>query len=252
MFIYKIYQKGRRRMYRLLIAESSGSYSKVIAKQLNQDFAIKCAEDGAKTLKLVRDFEPDILVLDLQLPDMDGITLLRTLRAVNTNVKVVVLTRLYEEYIAAQLQELRVCQMFMKPAYTSGLIRCIRDLSQFEQVWCVENETDRVLLDLGFDIGKGRYRSVYAAVMFIHDNPDCYMTKMVYPAVAKHLGGTVTQTEKAIRDAIQAAWKNGNRHIWDTYFPYGKNGKGTYPSNEQFLTRIANLLRQQVRIKKAL
>lgn len=252
MFIYKIYQKGRRRMYRLLIAESSGSYSKVIAKQLNQDFAIQCAEDGAKTLKLVRDFEPDILVLDLQLPDMDGITLLRTIRAANMYVKVVVLTRLYEDYIGFQLQELGVSEFFMKPARTSILIRCIRDLSLFKQTWCVENEADRILLDLGFDIGKGRYRSVYASVMFIHDNPDCYMTKMVYPAVAKQSGGNVQQTEKAIRDAIQAAWKHGNPHIWNTYFPYGKNGKGTCPSNEQFLTRIANLLRQQVRIKKAL
>lgn len=242
-------------MYRLLIAESSGSYSKAIGKQLNQEFAIQYATDGAQTLKLLRDFEPDVLVLDMQFSDMDGITLLRTLRAVDMNVKVIALTPLNEQYIILQLQELGVSQLFMKPAYTGALIRCIRDLAFLisntaEETWCIENEADRILLDLGFDIGKGRYRTIHAALLFMCENPDCYMTKIVYPSVAKQLGGTATQTEKAIRDAISAAWRNGDPLIWNTYFPYGKNGKGTCPSNEQFLARIANLLRQRERIKK--
>lgn len=237
-------------MQRLLIADPSGVFSTAIKKQLNNEFLIESCVDGEQTLRLLSDFDPDILLIDLQLPGIDGLTVLRTLRGCAMTAKVVALTSLTDAYILRELELLHISAVLIKTCRLGAVLNSIRGVGQYllqpeNNEWNVENEADRILLDLGFRVGTARYYIVHAAVLYIYHNPGCYMTKCLYPDIAKEFGGTKGQVEKAIRDSIAYAWENGDRQIWNVYFP----GEGI-PSNEVFLGRISNVLLQKSRIKK--
>lgn len=240
---------------RLLIADATGTLGKYIAKQLNNEFTLKICDDGDRALELIRKFDPDILLIDLQLPNTDGLSVLRAVRAAGFDTKVVAITGLSDAYICAELTRLQVANVYLKPCLLGAVISCIREIAKTEDIptedRCVENETDRILLNLNFQMGRGRYQMVHAAVLYLYDNPYCSMTKCLYPALAKQFNGTTKQVEKAIRDAIKSAWENGSRQMWYLYFsPGAKEEQNSCPSNEVFLARIANILIQKRRLKK--
>ena len=97
------------RRLRLLLADDHTLIFEAIALALQHedDFEIVgCAESGSQVLPLVRQTKPDLLVLDLRMPGMDGLTCLRLLREQFPNVKVAVLSGLdADETIAAALKE---------------------------------------------------------------------------------------------------------------------------------------------------
>lgn len=242
-------------MHRLLIADSGGMLGKTIEKQLRDLFLIETCDDGEQALDLIYRFEPDIILLDLQLPVIRGLDVLQMLRSVGLDTKVIAITTLTDDYICRALGELQVSNLFLKPCVVGTVTACICDISYQlhngqQGDWCVENETDRILLTLGFRMGPARYAYVYDAVLCKYRDPAGYVTKCLYPKVAKHFGGTASQVEKAIRDAIKDAWKNGNRAVWQMYFPPDKDGEIPCPSNEVFLARVANVLQQKTRQKR--
>ena len=244
-------------MKRLLIADATGILGKHIKKQLNNEFIVKTCNDGNHALELIRKFDPDILLIDLELPNTDGISVLHAMRAAGLDTKVVAITGLADVYICAELTRLQVSNVYLKPCVLGAVISCIRNIANSDvgqnEDWCAENELDRILLSLNFQMGRGRYHMVHAAVLYMYDHPNCFMTKSLYPALAKQLTGTITQTEKAIRDAIKDAWKNGSRQMWYLYFQPGAiEDCNSCPSNEVFLARIANVLSQKKRLKKPL
>lgn len=237
-------------MQRLLIADPTGVFGTAIKKQLNHEYIIETCKTGEKTLKLLQKFDPDILVIDLQLPGVDGLTVLRTLRGCGMTVKVIALTSLTDAHIMRELELLQVSMALMNTCRLGALINNIRSLSRYLQhpkddEWNVQNDADRILLDLGFRMGTGHYRIVHAAVLYMYENPGCYLTKCLYPDIAKRFGGTKDRVEKAIRDSIKNAWENGDRQIWNMYFP-----ENDALTNEVFLGRISNALLQKSRLKK--
>ncbi len=244
-------RKGRRMMmYRLLLADPTGALSSAIRGQLKNEFIIESCCDGEQALTLLRKFDPDIFVVDLQLPVVDGVTVLRALRGCGMDTKVIALTPLTDEYIIRELELLQVSMVLMNTSRLSSVIQHIRCLTlQLEQSreseWSAEHESGRILLDLNFRVGTGNCCVTHAAVLYMYHNPGCYLTKCLYPDLAKEFGGTKTQIEKAIRDSINHAWEHGDRQIWSMYFPQNEK-----PSNEVFLGRIAYALQQKSRLKK--
>lgn len=244
-------EKGRRMMMqRLLLADPSGVLSTAIRKQLKNEFIIESCADGEQALKLLRKIDPDIFLVNLQLPLVDGLAVLRTLRGCGMDTKVIALTSLTNEYIMRELERLQVSMVLMNTSRLTSVISHIRSVSlQLEQSlqtqWDAESEADRILLDLSFRVGTGTCCVTHAAVLYMYHNLGCYLTKCLYPDLAKEFGGTKTQIEKAIRDSINYAWEHGDRQIWNMYFPQNEK-----PSNEVFLGRIAYALQQRSRLKR--
>lgn len=242
---------------RLLIADASDVFGKCIAKQLKNEFIIKVCDDGERALEMIRKFDPDLLLIDLELPHMDGISILHAMRATGLHMKVVAISTLTDDYICAQLNGLQVTNLYRKPCSLGAVISSLREIAHMDDMqaddWCAEDELDRILLDLNIEIGRGSYPIVCAAVLYWCENPYCSMTKCLYPALAKQFNGTLKQVEKAIRDAVKIAWERGNRQMWCFYFPPSdREGYDSHPSNEVFLARIAKILMQKKRPKKPL
>ena len=70
-------------MYKLLIAEGNGEFRQMLAQSLSREFTVRSCADGEAAEQLLLQFRPDLLVLDLMLPGIDGITLLHRMRQAN-------------------------------------------------------------------------------------------------------------------------------------------------------------------------
>lgn len=230
-------------MLRLLIADTADALATAVEKQLKNNFEIRVCRDGNRAMKLISSFVPDIIVLDLMLPELDGMSVLYNLRASGKKTKVIVLSRHYNPCDLAKLEKLGVNYILRKPCALSTLLINILELSreQHENAYILtpEEEAENILLQLSFRLDLSRCKCVYYAILERLRNEDCFVTKELYPNVAKICGGTSGRVEKAIRDAIKDAWENGNKAIWQIYFPSGQ-----CPSNECFVGTMAVRLRR--------
>ncbi len=100
-------------------------------------------------------------------------------------------------------------------------------------------QTKVMLLELGIPVHLIGYQELRVAVPLFAQNRLQSVTKELYPAVAKQIGGTSCHgIERSIRKAIYDAWGGRNPEIWECYFP---NFKDT-PSNKQFIAVLAERL----------
>ena len=241
-------------MHRLLIADTSQSLGEAVTKELCNEFDIRICTNGGQLSELLRTFSPDILLLDIMLPDIDTFSLLQAMHMSANTPKVIALSKVVNEYTLTQLQDRGVYCVLPKPCKAALAVVNIRSVTNkvrhvYTDTLCIENEVDCLLVQLGFRMGPPRYRCVFEAILSRYKNPSCAM-KEIYIDVAVRCGGSFRRVEKAIRDAIEDAYENGNKEIWQTYFlPYKKREK-PYPSNEDFIARMANCIRQKTRIQK--
>ena len=68
------------------------------------------------------------------------------------------------------------------------------------------------------------------------------VTKVLYPAVAKHFGTTASRVERAIRHAIEVAWDRGDLETLQKYFGYTVSNTKGKPTNSEFIAMIADRL----------
>lgn len=241
-------------MQRLLLASADDTLVEEVKKQLDNTYQIETCADGDQALKLLREFDPDLLMVDTKLVGTDCFCVIRTARSAGRWVGILAVTTLSNTYILNQLQMQNVDYILIKPCKLSVVISQLRQIGAAvadpqNEDWDVTKELENILLDLGFKMGRSRFNIVKNAVLIRYAAADNVMMKAIYSDVGKHSGGNSVQTEKAVRDGIKAAWEAGNRYVWQMYFLPGRDGQSCCPKSEEFITRIANCLRQRSRMK---
>lgn len=81
-------------MIKVLVVEDDANLSFLIKLRLEKlgDYAIECAADGAKGLKALTQFKPDIIVTDLEMASMDGNAMIEEIRRQKNDIPIIVLT----------------------------------------------------------------------------------------------------------------------------------------------------------------
>jgi len=87
-----------------------------------------CAENGADDIRLNEQKNPDLIVLDLRMPEMDGIETLRQIRKKDDKVKVVILTGYGSPDTIRDASDLNVSKYLSKPFENEELIRTFREI----------------------------------------------------------------------------------------------------------------------------
>lgn len=231
-------------MRKLLVADPSGELSRILSRELGEKCQIRCCETGSKALELLGQFCPDGLVLDLHLPELDGITLLRTARDQGSTAAVLAVTTLFNPYIQQPLQELAVSYVMMKPCNPKALAARVEDLLRFPEESGTQEPYVRItgtLLAMGIQSKRDGYAYMLPAILYRARHPRAAITKEIYPAVAAACGGTAQQVERDIRLAIEAGWAAGDRAVWERLFPNHLER----PANDQFLRRMAEVLKME-------
>ncbi len=114
-----------------------------------------------------------------------------------------------------------------------------------EQDEPLETQITRILHNIGIPAHIKGYSYLRNAIIMTVDDPDIinYVTKSLYPAVAKSYGTTTSRVERAIRHAIEVAWDRGDIETLNSYFGYTISRQRGKPTNSEFIAMIADKLR---------
>lgn len=234
-------------MRKLLIAESIEESRAVLEKMFQNRCQVCSCGDGETAMKLLLEFEPDILVLDLMLPKTDGLSLLQSMQRLQKHPMVLVQTALVSPYVMDRLQRFGVDYVMIKPCRMQALESHINDfLAQMQTVMPIypgENQFLRTeLLKLGFSPKLDGYGHLIEAIPIYAKDPSQAITKELYAAVGENCNKEPYLVERSIRNAIDKAWWDGDRSTWQQYFDTGFNGTPARPTNGVFIARMAQLL----------
>jgi two-component system alkaline phosphatase synthesis response regulator PhoP len=108
-------------MPKVLIIEDTPEIQKMYQiKLLEEGFAVKTANNGDEGYETAKEFQPDIVLLDIMMPEFDGLHFLSNLRriAANDPIKVIVLTNLDDIKLHKSLQEMGISDYYVKAEMT--------------------------------------------------------------------------------------------------------------------------------------
>lgn len=219
----------------LLIADSDPEFCQALTEALDGRFPVHCCCGGREALSLLRSLSPDILVLDLMLPELDGITVLQLSQEDGLHPRVLALTSIENRYIADSADRLGIDYTMRKPCEVSAVALRLEDLLTWEDRRYIQG----LLAHLGFSKDHDALRFLPDAVAMMHDNPRQSVTKELYPAVGKRSvpRESAAKVEKDIRSAINLAWEQRDKALWEKYVPPGPK-----PTNRKFLLYMAQAL----------
>lgn len=231
-------------MQKLLIADSSDIFISALETALKGQFQIITCADG-NTLKelLVRE-QPDILILNLLLPYVDGLTVLKT--SPFRPPLIMAITMHLSAYVQHSVIELGIDYTMICPS-VGAVVQRLQDLQREYSPPAAHMEPEEQAVHhlhlLGFQTHLDGYRQLRLALPIFARNPQQLLTKELYPAVAKICGcKDGRNVEHSIRKAIQAAWRHRDHAIWRKYFADGVRGAVPCPSNKEFICRLAEIL----------
>ena len=118
--------KGRR----ILIADGSETFRTALAEELSGFFLVETCGNGKQTQSAIKDFNPDVLVIDLMIPELDGISLLKTALNQGMQAQILATTRYISDYVAESMSDMGVGYLMVKPCDIHATVDRIKDLAQ--------------------------------------------------------------------------------------------------------------------------
>lgn len=237
-------------LLKLLIADECDEFRQALADALGKNYIIRTCRSGDQALDLLHSFRPDILVTDLMLSGLDGLTLLQLARDAGIQPTVLVTTSCYNAYVQAALERLQVAYMMRKPCSAQAVVCRVSDFAAEltplpATYYDPEDLVANVLLHLGLGANLDGFRYLLSAVPLYSHDTNQGITKELYVAVAELHGKESRQVERSIRSAIDGAWKKRTDKVWAQYFTPGPDGSVPRQSNGRFIGRLARLLIEQ-------
>ena len=261
---------------RVLIADPNREFQQMMTTLLSKERDMEAADvasDGLEALAKVKTLRPDVVLLDLVQPRLDGLGVLRRLAAQENAPPVLVLTGFVNAHVIAECSELGAAYFMPKPCDTAELIQRLRKCTETKKkppdgqnvsgqslnTWPGEKymsyPLESAVTDLIHEIGipahiKG-YQYIREGIIMSVKDPEMlnYITKFLYPTIAQKYRTTTSSVERAIRHAIEVAWNRGKLDSMEELFGYNVNsGKGK-PTNSEFIALLSDKFRLEYRMK---
>jgi two-component system response regulator (stage 0 sporulation protein A) len=225
-----------------LIADCSEDFQAALSAALCGQYHVLCCRSGTEALNMLLQEHPDILVLDLMLPELDGLTVLERIASKGIRPMVLAATPIHSEYVNSSAQRLGIEYLVRKPCDIDAIASRIRDLSR--RLKSPEPHVDPVnfvsslLLSLSISTKHDGFIYLREAILRMAKDPAQSVTKLLYPEIAHICGCNKDNVERSIRTALDSAWKKRDEDLWQKYFP----GAQHRPSNAVFISRLAEAL----------
>ena len=259
----------------VVIADDNEKMVDLLCGILSEDKEIEVvgtASDGMKAVELIREKTPDVVLLDLIMPKLDGLGVMEHIKQSGTIEKTpvfIVVTAIGQDAITASAFAAGADYYLLKPFEPNVLLSRIKGLHREDSV--KTNEVNRNVLKVEKENYKERnleadvtsiiheigvpahikgYQYLRDAIMMSVDDGEMLnsITKLLYPTIAKRHKTTPSRVERAIRHAIEVAWSRGKMDTIDELFGYTvNNGKGK-PTNSEFVALIADKIRLEYKL----
>lgn len=270
----------------VLIADDNREFGDILCEYLSNQSDIDVvglARDGFEAVDLILQNSPDIAILDIIMPHLDGLGVLEKIAASNMEKKplFIVLSAVGQDKITQRALALGAEYYIVKPFDMDVLVNRIRQLKDSTYIPTVstslsssislhksdsytekkpvhisntsrslEVEVTNIMHEIGVPAHIKGYQYLRDAIMMVVKDLDVInsITKLLYPSIAKEYNTTPSRVERAIRHAIEVAWSRGQVEAIDALFGYTVNiGKGK-PTNSEFIAMIADKLRLELKV----
>lgn len=221
------------------------------------------ANNGEDMYRIIKNKEPDVVLLDLIMPKMDGISVMEQVSAdaeIKKRPDFIVVTAVGQERITEDAFRKGANYYIMKPFNNEMILNRIKSTNQTirQEIKAIdamkqpqamkeerlENCVTNMLHEIGIPAHIKGYHYLRDSIIMAVDDMDVLnaITKVLYPTVAKKHQTTASRVERAIRHAIEVAWSRGKLDTLDELFGYTvSNGKGK-PTNSEFIALIADTI----------
>ncbi|EFM09862.1 sporulation transcriptional activator Spo0A [Paenibacillus curdlanolyticus YK9] len=260
----------------VLLADDNREFTNLLSEYISEqsDMVVTgVAYNGEEVIQLLEDARkvPDVLILDIIMPHLDGLGVLERLREMNLNPapKIIMLTAFGQENITQKAVQLGASYYILKPFDMEILANRVRQLvvntnvvsqSTYTSSSAISTKSNVVPIAKGknldanitsiiHEIGvpahiKG-YQYLREAITMVYNNIEILgaITKTLYPAIAEKFKTTPSRVERAIRHAIEVAWTRGNIDSISHLFGYTINISKSKPTNSEFIAMVADKLR---------
>lgn len=236
-----------------------------IEEQENME-VVGIGNNGLEALDLIEETDPDVVILDIIMPHLDGIGVLEELKEDGkiNNLKIIMLTAFGQEELTQRVVELGANYYILKPFDLEKLVDRIEQLmtpvGQQSGITATASTTtdksqnlDVRITDIMHEIGvpahiKG-YLYLREAIGMVVEEVELLgaITKELYPLVARKFNTTPSRVERAIRHAIEVAWERGNTEAINKLFGHSVATESGKPTNSQFIAKIADKLRLEMK-----
>lgn len=221
-------------------------------EEVNIAFEAHDGEEGINEITKNKD-KIDLIILDLIMPNKDGIYVLNEMKKRGINKKVIVATSYNAAEVIREVSEFGVSYYILKPFDLSDLEKRVYDITKKENnnknidfyTSNLQVAITKMLHELGIPSHIKGYQYIREAVNIIFENPSVIggITKELYPELAKKFNTTTSRVERAIRHAIEVSWNRGNLDFMEEIFGYSVDIDKAKPTNSEFMVTIADKLR---------
>ena len=224
---------------------------------INVNLKAYSGEEGIKLIENNKD-EYDVIILDLIMPNKDGIFVLNEMKNKNILKPVIISTSYNSDEMIRRVSEYGVKYFLLKPYELSDLENRIVELfndnnKESKNINIYNNNLQisvtKILHELGVPSHIKGYQYIREGIMLLYDNPEMVggITKELYPEIASKFDTTVSRVERAIRHAIEVSWNRGDWDLMDEIFGHSVDIDKAKPTNSEFIVTVADKLRLEHR-----
>ncbi len=245
---------------KIMIADGNEAYcghlKQILENQVGCQVVAR-AYDGVEAVRMLRETKPDILILDMTLAKLDGISVLKTIASGDKRPMILVTSTFMTTYVAEMTRKLGVQYFLIKPCDVQTVAERVSEMcgsgvkaqTRGPRERNIEVMVTSVIHEIGVPAHIKGYQYLREAIILAVSDMEVInaITKVLYPQVAKTFATTPSRVERAIRHAIEVAWDRGDLETLQRFFGYTvSNAKGK-PTNSEFIALVADKLQLELK-----
>ena len=261
----------------IVVADDNQEFANMICKFLNNEEDLEVvgvANDGKEAIDMILTKEPDIALLDVVMPHVDGIGVLEKVFSlpIKKKPKCIMLSAVGQDSITQKAIALGAEYYMVKPFELEMVVRRIREIHEgyknvvqniaqreiktsyievpaVKTMETLEAQVTNVIHEVGVPAHIKGYQYLREAITLAVTDIDIInsITKMLYPTLAKKFKTTPSRVERAIRHAIEVAWARGKMDVNNSMFGNTISANKGKPTNSEFIAMIADKLRLEIK-----
>ena len=259
---------------KILIADDNTDFVSTLVTYFNSQEDVEIlatAKDGLDACDKIVETKPDVVLLDVIMPVLDGLGVLEKLISTNAKLPIcIMLSAVGQDNVTARAMSLGAQYYILKPFKMDVLMKRIRELvdkpvskpvniltatdtktsyvginNDATKEEILEIKVTNIIHEVGVPAHIKGYQYLRDGIIMVVNNIDVInqITKQLYPDLAKKYKTTPSRVERAIRHAIEVAWNRGQLDTVESIFGYTVNSNKGKPTNSEFIAMIADKLR---------
>ena len=257
---------------KIIIADDNKEFCDVLNDYIstkNDIIVTGIAKDGVETLKLIEEKKPHLVLLDINMPALDGLKVLESLNIMDLDPKplIIVLSPVGQDKITQRAISLGANYYIDKPFDIESLVNKIRhtlnrttDSDDVKKALTYINKDEtkiniskavdmitqitNIFHEIGVPTNIKGYMYLREAITLVVNNIELLLLirEKLYPLVGEKFNTTASRVERLITQAVEGTWTNGQVETINKITDYTSYNIKNNPTNSEFIAMVTNML----------